>query len=101
MHCRNIKTNNTTHYIQHLLTESINAPCQQPHGHEPGDVGLHNQPVLGGGEEGRGRGEVVHVLPCVFLRPSGVEHQVARHPAHGEHNHDAPSLGERSLSVEG
>ncbi len=64
------------------LTECVDKEHQQREGHDPGNVRLHNQEVLLGGEEHRAGAKVVGVLPSVLLRPRGIENQVPRHPPH-------------------
>lgn len=81
-----------------MRTEGVARKDQQRQGGEEGEVGLHHQPVLVGLEELRCGGEVVGVLTAVLGGAGGVEDQVAGDPAHGEHEHDAPQVGQRSLT---
>ena len=78
--------------------EDTHAVEEQTQAAEEGDVRLHDQPVLLGLEEDRGGREVVHVLSTVLGRSGGSEDQVAWHPAHRQHEEDAPEVGDGRLA---
>mmetsp|Transcript_56318 Transcript_56318/g.98866 ORF Transcript_56318/g.98866 Transcript_56318/m.98866 type:complete len:238 (-) Transcript_56318:3-716(-) len=78
--------------------EVVDGGDEKARSSEPGDVALHHEPVLVGLEEhGRGR-EMVRVLAVVLLRTRGVKHKVSGDPSHGEHEEDAPQVGDGSLA---
>lgn len=79
-------------------SEDAHAVDQAAEASEEGEVGLDDEPVLLRLEEDRGGGEVVHVLPSVLGGSCGSEDEVAGHPAHGEHEEDAPEVGDGGLS---
>mmetsp|Transcript_538 Transcript_538/g.1257 ORF Transcript_538/g.1257 Transcript_538/m.1257 type:complete len:418 (+) Transcript_538:322-1575(+) len=77
---------------------SVNAEAKEGQSHEESNIRLNDLPVLIFREHHCTWREVVGILALVFGRSSHVQHQVARHPADGEHHDDVEGVSQRAVS---